>query len=79
MDIEEQDDVGDELVEVEEDAERKRIKGSYKSHYGKSLKAINKENRYILGTQAKCMRFIKAYRGHRKICNWCAKSKVPAV
>ena len=54
LDIEQADDVGDdELVDVVNhggSSGGKRIKGSYHAHYGKSHSAINRENRYILGT-----------------------------
>jgi hypothetical protein len=69
------------LLETEEGEEedRKKIRGSYKQHYNRSKKQIDAENHHILSTQKKCLSFVKRYRGHPKVCNWCKKAKAPSV
>ena len=69
------------LVEVdeEEDKFKKTVKGTYKKHYGKTKADIDAENKHIIGTQAKCLKFVKKYRGHMKVCNWCKKAPEPKV
>jgi len=68
------------LLEAEEDIElEKNIKGTEKKHYNRSKKQIDAENNHILSTQAKCLKFVRKYRGHPKVCNWCKKAKAPSV
>ena len=71
----------DSIVEVdeEEDKFKKTVKGTYKKHYGKTKADIDAENKHIIGTQAKCLKFVKKYRGHMKVCNWCKKAPEPKV
>jgi hypothetical protein len=63
-------------TEEEESRYRKAVKHSYKTHYSKTKAQINRENHHILSTQAKCLRFVKKYRGHAKVCHWCRKNRV---
>jgi len=70
------------LVEVEEGEDqeyRKKVRGSYKQHYKRTKKQIDAENKHILSTQAKCLNFVKKYRGHPKVCNWCKRARAPSV
>lgn len=67
------------LLETEEDKHRKVVKNTYKKHYGRTKAQIDRENRHILTTQSKCLRFVKRYRGHMKVCNWCKKAPPPKV
>jgi len=83
------------LLEVDEEAEEdmesapktkpkakkdlKRIKSTYKAHYGKTKAEIDKENKHIVGTQATCLRFVKKYKGMPKVCAWCKHAKAPSV
>merc|ERR1719473_1631396 len=69
----------DSLLETEEEKYKKAIKSSYKAHYGKTKKQIDAENHHILSTQKKCLSFVKKYRGHAKVCNWCKKAPAPKV
>lgn len=69
----------DSLLEVEESKYKKAIKTHYKSHYGKTKKQIDAENKHILTTQAKCLNFVRKYRGHPKVCQWCRSQKIPAI
>ena len=72
----------EEGAEVDTDEEKKalkRIKSSYKAHYGKTKAEIDKENNHILGTQATCLRFVKKYKGMPKVCSWCKQAKAPAI
>jgi hypothetical protein len=68
----------DNLLETEEGEDRyhKAVKHSYKTHYSKTKAQINKQNHHILSTQAKCLRFVKKYRGHPAVCHWCRKNRV---
>jgi hypothetical protein len=66
-------------VDADEEAERKKVSGTSKQHYGRTTKQINAENNHILSTQAKCLNFVRKYRGHPKVCNWCKKAKAPSV
>jgi len=68
-------------ADVEEDAERykKAIQSSYKAHHGRTKKQIDAENKHILSTQKKCMNFVRKYRGHEKVCNWCRRMRMPAI
>jgi len=66
-------------TENEEEKYKKSIKNTYKKHYGKTKKQIDAENHHILSTQAKCLHFVKKYRGHEKVCNWCKKAPAPKV
>merc|ERR1719473_565226 len=69
------------LVEVDEEDTKykKAVKHSYKTHYSKTKKAIDAENKHILSTQKKCLAFVKKHRGHPKVCNWCKTAKRPSV
>merc|ERR1719450_1302958 len=73
------------FLELEGARSRRRVrynranKESYKAHYGKTKSQIDAENRHILSTQAKCLHFVKKHRGHEKVCNWCRRTKVPAI
>merc|ERR1711865_65184 len=70
----------DSLLEAEEDIVlEKNIKGTEKKHYNRSKKQIDAENKHILSTQTKCLSFVRKYRGHPKVCNWCKKAKAPSV
>jgi len=66
------------LVEVDEEDTKykKAVKHSYKTHYSKTKRAIDAENKHILATQKKCLNFVKKYRGHAKVCSWCRKNRV---
>ena len=66
-------------VEADESEDRKKISGTSKQHYNRSTKQINAENHHILSTQSKCLNFVRKYRGHPKVCNWCKKAKAPSV
>lgn len=47
------------LAQLDADnGEGKNTKGSYYKHYGRSKKAIDAENHYILSTQKKCLKFV---------------------
>ena len=47
------------LAQLDADNEEgKNTKGSYYKHYGRSKKAIDQENHYILSTQKKCLKFV---------------------
>jgi hypothetical protein len=54
-------------------------KNTYKRHYGKTKAQINAENRHILSTQRQCLNFVKKYRGHMAVCNWCKKAPAPKI
>jgi len=66
-------------TEADESEDRKKISGTSKQHYNRSTKQINAENNHILSTQSKCLNFVRKYRGHPKVCNWCKKAKAPSV
>jgi hypothetical protein len=70
----------DEDVQVDSEADRRiHVKSSAKKHYGKTWKQINAQNRHILNTQAKCLRFVKKHPGHQPVCNYCRKQKIPKI
>lgn len=69
----------DSAPKTKKDKTVKRIKSSYKAHYGKTKSAIDKENNHILGTQATCLRFVKKYKGMPKVCSWCKHAKAPEI
>jgi hypothetical protein len=71
----------DSLLEVEEEETRyhKNVKSGYRSHFSKTKKQINSENHHILSTQKKCLSFVKKYRGHMKVCNWCKMARSPRI
>lgn len=79
-DQEEEDEENDEASDIELDRRvNKNIKNTYKRTYGKTKRQIDAENRHILGTQKKCLNFVKRHRGHRAVCNWCKKAPTPKV
>jgi len=67
------------LIEIDEDKFKKSVKSTYKKHYGKTKAQIDAENKHIIGTQKTCLNFVKKYRGHMKVCNWCKKAPTPKV
>ena len=73
------DDADNETNAVELDRHHRANKQAYKKHYSKSKHQIDAENRHILTTQAKCLHFVKKYRGHTKVCNWCKRAPAPSI
>jgi hypothetical protein len=70
----------DEDLELDTEVDRKKhITGKAKKHYGKTWKQINAQNRHILNTQAKCLRFVRKHPGHQKVCAFCRKQKIPKI
>ena len=74
----------EDLIDLDEESAPKKkyvkkVRGAYKKHYGLSKAKIDAENHHILSTQATCMKFVKQYRGHPKVCNWCKAAKAPSV
>jgi hypothetical protein len=56
----------EDLVDIDEDDESapkkkyvKKVRSSYKKHYGLTKAKIDAENHHILSTQATCMKFVK--------------------
>jgi len=75
-------DVGADENEEENAGRRKYIKKveeSYKTRYGKTKAEIDAENKHILSTQASCLKFVKKYPGHYKVCHYCKQQKAPKI
>lgn len=66
-------------MDVDSDRYKRVNKNSYKATFGKTRKQISAENRHIIATQKKCLRFVKKHTGHMAVCNWCKKAKSPKV
>jgi hypothetical protein len=77
--LEVEEEADDESAPKNKKADLKRIKSTYKAHYGKTKAQIDAENHHILGTQAKCLGFVKKYTGMPKVCTWCKHAKAPSV
>ena len=67
-------------LDLDEDEDKKyvkKVRSSSTKHYGKTKKSIDAENKHILSTQAKCLKFVSKYREHPKVCDWCRHAKAP--
>ena len=69
----------DESSDIELDRRRKAVRGSYKKAYGRTKRQLDAENRHILSTQAKCLKFVKRHRDHHKVCTWCRRAPAPKL